>query len=98
MAALLRRVLGLAPAPRPAAPVDPTDDVILGFPLDDTATNRGIPLSWTMKFDDVLDPDKLHASLARLLSLGDWRKVGGRLRRGVRPCFRVSGPPERHPS
>jgi len=72
----------------PETTVDPTDDVIFGFTLDDTANNRGIPLSWTMKFDDVLDGDKLNESLTRLLSIGNWRKVGGRLRLNVR--FRCS--------
>ncbi|EEU38068.1 uncharacterized protein NECHADRAFT_48023, partial [Fusarium vanettenii 77-13-4] len=30
--------------------------------------------------NDVLDPEKLHSSLAKLLEIGDWRKFGGRLR------------------
>jgi hypothetical protein len=48
--------------------------------LDDTPTLRGIVLTWTMCFNDVLDPDKLYAALSRLLEIGDWRKLGGRLR------------------
>jgi hypothetical protein len=40
-------------------------------------------LGWTMRFNDVLDADKLHASLTGLLSIGDWRKLGGRLKRNV---------------
>ena len=81
MSALLRRVLGGTSSQ--AAPVDSTDDVIPAFALDDTSTNRGIAMSWTLKFDDVLDADKLHGSLARLLATGNWRKVGGRLRLNV---------------
>jgi hypothetical protein len=48
--------------------------------LDDTPTLRGIVVTWTLRFNDVLDPEKLHASLSKLLEIGDWKKVGGRLR------------------
>ncbi|KAK8009793.1 acyltransferase [Apiospora arundinis] len=48
--------------------------------LDGTNTLRGAIVSWTLCFNDVLDSDKLHSSLFRLLEIGDWRKVGGRLR------------------
>lgn len=37
-------------------------------------------VSWTMRFNDVLDVEKLHNALSRLLEIGDWRKLGGRLR------------------
>ncbi|KAL5001377.1 hypothetical protein BDV10DRAFT_182610 [Aspergillus recurvatus] len=47
---------------------------------DDTKTPRNIVVTWTLRFNDVLDADKLHASLSRLLGIGDWRKLGGRLR------------------
>lgn len=46
---------------------------------DDTKTFRMF-LNWTMSFNDALDSDKLHNSLSRLLNIGDWRKLGGRLR------------------
>jgi len=83
MAAALRWLLG-AGATGPAVEMDANDDeVIPAFVLDDTPTNRGIMMSWTMKFDDVLDPEKLHSSLERLLSIGNWRKIGGRLRLNV---------------
>jgi hypothetical protein len=48
--------------------------------LDDTKTLRGIVVTWTLRFNDVLDADSLHASLSKLLEIGDWRKLGGRLR------------------
>jgi hypothetical protein len=48
--------------------------------LDDTKTLRNIVVTWTLQFNDVLDPELLHISLLRLLEIGDWRKVGGRLR------------------
>ncbi|KAJ4182349.1 hypothetical protein NW755_010398 [Fusarium falciforme] len=48
--------------------------------LDDTYLFRDLILTWTFCFNDVLDADKLHSSLTRLLDIGDWRKFGGRLR------------------
>lgn len=36
-----------------------------------------------MLFNDVLDADLLSASLSRLLEIGDWRKLGGRLQKDV---------------
>lgn len=44
--------------------------------------------SVTLRFDAVLDPSKLHAALCMLLDMGDWRRLGGRLRKaapGERP-------------
>ncbi|KAK1754792.1 hypothetical protein QBC47DRAFT_226401 [Echria macrotheca] len=74
----LRRLLGASPARSPTR-VD-TDDVYPLHMLDDTRTLRGIVVTWTLRFNDVLDADKLHASLSTLLEIGDWRKLGGRLR------------------
>lgn len=62
------------------------DDII--YPvhtLDDTKTLHNIVVAWTLRFDDVLDADKLHSSLSRLLEIGDWLKLGGRPRRKVTP-------------
>ncbi|KAH8898026.1 hypothetical protein GQ53DRAFT_742809 [Thozetella sp. PMI_491] len=44
-----------------------------------------------MRFNDVLDADKLHASLLKVLEQGDWRKASGRFRRDAsgRPQLRV---------
>jgi hypothetical protein len=60
------------------------DDVYPVHSLDDTKTFRGILMTWTICFNDVLDADKLRVSLSRLLEVGDWRKIGGRLRLNVR--------------
>jgi hypothetical protein len=71
---------------RPRPPL-PSDDIV--YPvhmLDDSKLARGIVLAWTLRFDDVLDVDKLHVSLSRLLEIGDWRKIGGRLRLKVVLC------------
>jgi hypothetical protein len=48
--------------------------------LDNAPTLREIVLTWTMCFNDVLDAEKLYAALSQLLEIGDWRKLGGRLR------------------
>ena len=57
------------------------DDVYPLFMLDDNKTFQGIVVAWTLRFNDVLDPEQLHTSLCRLLDIGDWRKLGGRLSR-----------------
>ncbi|CAK1360684.1 hypothetical protein CB0940_06684 [Cercospora beticola] len=62
-------------------PSTASDDVVYPlFMLDDTKTLRGIVVTWTLHFNDVLDPAKLHNALTALLKIGDWRKIGGRLR------------------
>ncbi|KAL1867453.1 hypothetical protein Daus18300_006297 [Diaporthe australafricana] len=75
----IRALLGL-PAARTPPPKVGTDDIYPVHVLDDTKTLRGIVVTWTLRFDDVLDPGKLHKSLLQLLAMGDWRKIGGRLR------------------
>ena len=83
MASLIRYFFGGQAKPA-VPPTYPTDQI---FPLhcfDDTVPNRHMVMCWTMRFEDVLDAEKLHASLVRLLSIGDWRKLGGRLRLQVR--------------
>lgn len=67
--------------PRPARV--PTDEVLPTHFLDDTPGNRSFVLVWTLRFNDVLDPDMLHSSLTRLLEMKGWRKMGGRLRLNV---------------
>lgn len=47
--------------------------------LDDTKLYRFF-VSRLMHFNDVLDTEKLHNALSKLLGIGDWRKLGGRLR------------------
>lgn len=74
-----------APADTSAAASKHSEDEI--YPLhmlDDTKTLRGFVTTWTLRFDDVLDSDLLRNTLTRLLEIGDWRKLGGRLRLNVR--------------
>ncbi|KAI5864856.1 hypothetical protein GGS23DRAFT_466593 [Durotheca rogersii] len=58
----------------------PSDTVIPLHFYDDTPVNRSVIVEFTMRFDDVLDADKLRTSLEKLLSRRDWRKLGARLR------------------
>lgn len=57
-----------------------SDEVYPVHTLDDTKTFRSIIVTWALCFNDVLDADKLHTSLTQLLEIGEWRKLGGRLR------------------
>ncbi|KAI0149969.1 hypothetical protein F4776DRAFT_659859 [Hypoxylon sp. NC0597] len=57
-----------------------SDTVVPLHRFDDVSVNRRVIVEFTMKFDDVLDPDKLRLSLEKLLSRRDWRKLGARLR------------------
>jgi hypothetical protein len=77
--AALWRLLGASPARIPPPRIE-SDDIYPVHLLDDTKALRNIVVTWTLRFNDVLDPEKLHASLSGLLEIGDWRKVGGRLR------------------
>ncbi|CZR65591.1 uncharacterized protein PAC_15491 [Phialocephala subalpina] len=73
---MLRRFMGM-PRQLPA-PAFPEDDV---YPLHLQDYNfRRLLMVSTMRFDDVLDAEKLHNALSQLLEIGDWRKLGGRLR------------------
>ncbi|KAH8671645.1 hypothetical protein BX600DRAFT_459440 [Xylariales sp. PMI_506] len=58
-----------------------TDDVYPVHVLDNmTGVKESCPIV-LMRFNDVLDAEKLHASLVRVLELGDWKKAGGRFRK-----------------
>jgi hypothetical protein len=61
-----------------------TDDIIPVHLFDDSTAARGIVLVWTYKFDDVLDPGKLHAALSQLFQMDGWRRFSGRFRYRVR--------------
>lgn len=60
-----------------------TDEVIPLFDRDDTATNKGVSLEFSMIYDEVLDADKIYGALWTLLEKPGWRKVGARLRLNV---------------
>lgn len=50
----------------------------------DGAKHNHVLISWVMRFNDVLDSGKLYLALSKLLEIGDWKKLGGRLKMGVR--------------
>ncbi|KAF5640440.1 chloramphenicol acetyltransferase-like domain protein [Fusarium sp. NRRL 52700] len=61
----------------------PSDDIV--YPthmIDNVSVLKFLVMAWTMRFNDVLNADKLHQSLSELLNIGDWKKLGGRLRHG----------------
>ncbi|KAK4221654.1 transcriptional regulator sdnM [Podospora fimiseda] len=66
---------------KPVAPATvPTDTIIPLNTLDDTNVNKAIGMNFGMRFDDVLDPEKLSSSLEKLLQRKDWGRLGARLR------------------
>ena len=77
--AFLRRLFGECPSRSPLPRVE-NDEIYPVHMLDSRKSLRVIVVTWTLRFNDVLDADKLHASLSKLLEMGDWKKVGGRLR------------------
>lgn len=77
----IREMLGSKPQRQ--LPVVEGDEIFPTGVLDDVKMYREIMLAWTYCFNDVLDANKLHTSLSKLLEIGDWRKLGGRLRLNV---------------
>ncbi|KAJ5602411.1 hypothetical protein N7537_005367 [Penicillium hordei] len=55
----------------------PTDTVVPIYEIDYLSHKT---MELIMRFDDVLDPAKLQQSLRRLLEIGNWRKLGARVR------------------
>ncbi|KAF7546857.1 hypothetical protein G7Z17_g8139 [Cylindrodendrum hubeiense] len=62
--------------------------------FDDNETNRKKTMSWTMRFNDILDAEKIHDSLCRLLEIGDWRKLAGHLRHTKNGKLEIHTPKE----
>ncbi|RDW58312.1 hypothetical protein BP5796_12242 [Coleophoma crateriformis] len=60
--------------------VVPTDTIIPLHHFDDIPIFRRAIYDFTLRFDDVLNPDELSAALRRLMEIGNWRKLGARLR------------------
>ncbi|CAN8099841.1 unnamed protein product [Discula destructiva] len=59
----------------------PTDEVMPVHFFDDTPIFRNSTGCMLIRFNDVLDADKVHQSLATVATLpGGWRKLGGRIR------------------
>lgn len=58
------------------------------YAVDSYGPNR-LLLSSSMLFNDVLDVQVVKSSLERLIQIGDWRKLGGRLQEKVNPIHFV---------
>ncbi|KAH0435756.1 hypothetical protein CcaCcLH18_04710 [Colletotrichum camelliae] len=59
----------------------PSDDVIPLHHFDDNPILRKIVVNFMLKFDDVLDPERLREALERVVTREDgWRKLTARLR------------------
>lgn len=77
---IIRRLFGSRPTS--AGVADSADDLVYPVHLHD-ANFAKLLMVCTLRFDSVLDHNKLHSALTRLLEIGDWKKLGGRLRRNV---------------
>jgi hypothetical protein len=80
---MFRRILGGTTASVPQNDIDREQWEI--FPLhqlDQLEANR-FSVGWVLMFNDVLDAERLHEALGRLMTIGDWKKLGGRLKRSV---------------
>ena len=81
---------------KPLAPMTvATDRVLPVHYWDDTKMFRSVVLYYMMRFDDVLDVQKLETSLARLINRDGWCKLGARVRLNVGQaskgsCLRIS--------
>lgn len=70
--------------------VDVGNNVFPVHMLDDAKGVREMSIVWMFRFNDALDAEMLHSSLARLISIGDWRKLGGSLR--LKVCIKLMWP------
>lgn len=80
--------MGLFQAARKPPAVISTDTVVPVHVFDDNLIHRSVLLYITLRFDHVLDPEKLRHGFQRLMELGDWRKLGARVRMTVTPHCR----------
>lgn len=82
MQTLRKLVLGQTRRP-PNYPTVPTDTVFPVHYFDGTPLYQNSIHCWTLRFNDVLDADMLHESLAKVLARPGWKKLGGRIRMTV---------------
>ena len=61
----------------------PTDTIIPLHYWDDVPPMRAVCVDVAFRFDDVMDLEKIRMSLSRLMEIGDWKKIGARLRMNV---------------
>ena len=51
--------------------------------MDSNDIFQKLALDLTLRFDDVLDPEKLRLSLERLIEIGNWHQIGARYKKNV---------------
>jgi hypothetical protein len=68
---------------KPAVSLDPTDRVIPLHFFENSPLVQGNNMAVSLAFDEVLDPEKLRASLEGLVKREGWQRLGGRLRKGL---------------
>ena len=62
----------------------PSDTVIPLHAMDTSRELRDLIMQRTFRFHALLDTDMLRDAWVKLLEMGNWRKLGGRLRMNVR--------------
>jgi hypothetical protein len=82
--ALFYRLLTNLSRPRRQIRRNESDEIFPLHLMDQQHSIRELVMSYTFRYNDVLNPEMLHDSLVKLLGMGDWRKLGGRLRLNVR--------------
>ncbi|KAK8044003.1 hypothetical protein PG993_004027 [Apiospora rasikravindrae] len=75
-------------------PTIDTDEIFPLHLLDNKIRTLELVLSQTLLFSSVLDATKLHDGLVKLVSNGDWRKLGGRLRKQPNGLLELHVPKE----
>ncbi|PVH77172.1 hypothetical protein DL98DRAFT_639008 [Cadophora sp. DSE1049] len=70
----------------------PSDTVIPLHTLDDASFYKRMVTSLTFQFNDILDAEKMGASLAQLISLEGWTKLGARIRKNDQGGFEYHVP------
>lgn len=64
-------------------PPQQTDEIYPVHFIDQASIVRSSLISYTFRYNHVLDARKLRDSLVILLTTGDWKKLAGRLRQNV---------------
>ncbi|KAJ5619831.1 hypothetical protein N7510_003815 [Penicillium lagena] len=89
---LLRWLTLERPQKRLAYEKVPTDMIMPVHYFDDTTLLRNSVQCWSLRFNDVLDPEMLRASLSQLLEREGWCKLGGRIRLNTKQELEIHVP------
>ncbi|KAF4634886.1 hypothetical protein G7Y89_g3215 [Cudoniella acicularis] len=78
--AILSSILSAFARKPPGPPIVATDTIVPIHSEDDNSRHRGYVMNLFVRFDDVLNVEKLQQSLFPLLKRPGWNKLSGRLR------------------